>query len=202
MKSINPLIFLIATLINLLIIKIAAYLLPDRMYFSFSSFLFDDRSILKLQAVALKLALPLVTAFALAAVVRWARNTQVQLFSEAPALNHTIQEQLEITLMSAAFLSALLLAWPYILLWDLLIDPRIATQRLLFLLAYLIYFVGYAYFARAGVEAAAVILSRDRENEPITLSTFTEHPAVKPVVTSIGGAIASAIAAFLVTGSQ
>ena len=67
MKSINPFIFLIATLINLLIIKMAAYLLPDRMYFSFSSFLFDDRSILKLQAVALKLALPFVTAFALAA---------------------------------------------------------------------------------------------------------------------------------------
>ena len=202
MKSINPPIFLIATLLNLLVIKVAAYLLPGRVYFSFSSFLFDDRSILKLQAVALKLALPFVTAFALAAIVRWARSTRVQLFKEASALDHTIQEQLEVTLMSAAFLSALLMAWPYILLWDLLIDPQIATQRLLFLIAYLIYFTGYAYFARAGVEAAAMILSRDCEHGPITLSTFVEHPVVKPIVTTIGGAIASAVAAFLVTGSQ
>lgn len=201
MESINPPIFVAATLVNLFIIKVAAYLLPNRVYFSFSSFLFDDRSILKLQAVALKLALPFVAAFVLAAVVRWIRRTRVQMFGESQTLDHIIQEQLEMTLMSAAFLSALLMAWPYILLWDLLIDPRISSQRLLFLLAYVIYFFGYAYFARAGAQAVAVIMSSDRKSEPVTLLTIVDHPVVKPIVTSICGTIATAIAAFLVKGS-
>jgi hypothetical protein len=186
------------TFVNLISIKMANYLLPNRLYFTFSSFLFDERSILKLNAIIIKLALPFLVAFVATAVLYWVRNARRSLVGESRVIDQIMREQLTMTVSFAAFLTAFLLAWPYILLWDLLIDPKIASQRLIFLFAYFAYFVGYAFFARAGAETAIVLFDDGQKSTTVSLVNVSEHPFVKPVVTAVGGAISSAIAAFLV----
>jgi len=202
MKSIHPHLFLVATFLNLAAIKTAALLLPDRFYFTFSSFLFDERSVLRLQSLVIKFALPFVVAFALAALIYQARIAQTALRGSAAMLDRLVDEQLDLTLTYAAFLSALLMAWPYILMWDLLIDPALAPQRLLFLIAYFIYFAGYALFARAGAEAAEAVMTRSAEWPPLTLATVADHPLMRPILSSIGAAFTAAVAAFLISGSK
>ena len=198
MASIHPSLFVGMTVLNFTAIKLAGYLLPNRLYFTFSGFLFDDRSILKLNAVLIKLALPFFVAFAATAALYWIRNIQRSLSGRSFTIDQIIEDQLVITMGFASFLSAFLLAWPYILLWDLLIDPILASQRLIFLFAYFAYFIGFAFFARAGVETAIALLDDDPTMKIMSLETLSDHPFVKPVLTAVGGAISSAIAAFLV----
>jgi hypothetical protein len=200
MKSIHPALFVVSVLLNFLAIKLAAQLLPGRFYFTFSAFLFDGESVFRLEALVLKLALPLATAAAIMASLARARATRLALTGEARAIEALLADQAKVTLVYAAFLAAFLMAWPYILLWDALIDPTLASWRMLYLLSYAVYLVGYAFMARAGVEAveAWTGLAPSGAGAGDALGRLIENPAAKPVVTALSGAIASAVAAFLI----
>ncbi len=64
--SINPLAFLLGTFAIILLTRLASYLTPYKLYFSFSSFFFDDaRSEVSWEALGVKLATPCVVGFLL-----------------------------------------------------------------------------------------------------------------------------------------
>ncbi|PJN96563.1 hypothetical protein CNY89_01795 [Amaricoccus sp. HAR-UPW-R2A-40] len=201
MRSLHPSLFLLALLLNVAVIRLGSYLLPDRLYFSFSSFLFDNRDLVKPLALSIKLLTPFVAAFALTGVVMLLARGQSAAGAGKPGadLQAILTDQLPITLAYAAFFAALLMAWPYILLWDLLIDPAFARYRLLFLLAYFAYFTAYAFFALAGANTARALLTPDPGRPPLTWSTLTTHPLTQPLFNAVGGAVSAAVAAFLAT---
>ncbi len=202
-SSIHPTLFVCATLLNLSVIKVAGYLLPDQAYFTFSAFLFDERPVLRAGALILKLLPPVVVAFFVTLAFHRLLSAQRAMGRPGGVFESIIAaRQLSTTLTASAFLSALLMAWPYILMWDMLIDPIMASHRLTFLLAYFIYFAGYAWFARTGVELAEVVIGSRGSVEDLSWVTAMRHPFLKPVSTALSGALASAVATFLVASAQ
>ncbi len=203
MRSLHPSLFILALLVNVAVIRLGSYLLPDQLYFSFSAFLFDNRDLVKPLALAIKLMMPFVAAFGLTALVMALARAQAAAGAGAGSpeanLGAIVEHQLAITLAYAAFFAALLMAWPYILLWDLLIDPAFARFRLLFLVAYFAYFVAYAFFALAGANTARTLFTPDPERPPVTWATLTTHPLTKPLFNAVGGAVSASVAAFLAT---
>lgn len=199
MISIQPALFVFAVIANLVMIRVSGIVLPDRLYFSFSAFLFDNRDLVKPLALLAKLLVPFLTAFGILALLIGLRRGRQGLDDAAPRLTGIIEDQASVTLAFAAFSAALLMAWPYILLWDLLIDPVLARQRLLFLIAYLAYFVGYAYFALAGANAAHALFGRTEGAAPVTWATLASHPVTKPLFDAAGGIVSAGLAAFLAT---
>ncbi len=201
MKSVDPFALVLALLVNFAAIRLGSYLLPDAFYFSFSAFLFDNRDLVKPVALAIKLATPFLTAFALTAAVMALLRVQRDFIlpGRTPRLDLAAlaRDQLPLTLAFAAFFAALLMAWPYILLWDLLIDPSLVRYRLIYLVAYFAYFTGYALFALAGANTAVTLLAPDRPRLPLTWATLTTHPLTKPLFEAVGGGISATLAAFL-----
>lgn len=195
--SISPTFFVLALLAQLGAIKLQSVLLPDRLYFSFSAFLFDNRDLDSPLALAARLAVPFCVAFAAYwALTRLHRAREMATGDPGP-FARLDTEQANATLAASGFAAAFLLAWPYILLWDLLIDPAFHRFQLLYLLAYMAYFVGFAFFALAGVNTARAVLSAERE--PITLDHLSSHPLLKPIFDAASGAFATALATFLAT---
>ncbi|MDD7973885.1 hypothetical protein PUT78_22930 [Roseinatronobacter sp. HJB301] len=71
---------------------------------------------------------------------------------------HTLlDEQAALTIAFAAAIFAFLMAWPYILLWDFLIDPLMYPYRTLFFISYIAYIVAFAFFALSGSETARAL---------------------------------------------
>ena len=195
MKSIHPLLFVICVFLFLLMTKIASLLLPQTYYFSFSAFLFDNRELEKLPALAAKLAQPFFLAFCVIFVLARLSRSSRQLFGSTGNLSEIISDQASITLSFAAALSALLLAWPYILLWDILIDPVLAPYRALYLLSYIAYVVGFSFFALSGAETARVFLSL-KDHSKFSLAALKSSDFLRPIYNALSGAVATAVAAF------
>lgn len=186
MQSIHPSLFVATVLLNLLMIRLGALLLPDSLYFSFSAFLFDNRDLVDPIALLVKLLFPFLVAGLVALALVWLQRRQAEIGSSTDRLERILSDQLPITAAFAAFAAALLMAWPYILLWDILIDPALGRHRLIFLLAYLAYFIGYACFGLAGANTV-IAFSRSGTGEPLTWATLSQHPAVLPLVNAAGG---------------
>jgi hypothetical protein len=101
------------------------------------------------------------------------------------------------TVTAAGFLTAFLLAWPYILLWDVLIDTSLRDYRLVFLIAYALYFVSFAYVARSAYQLALAIQTGAwRSFDPFSKEVL-DSPLIKPVITTISGIIAATVSSFL-----
>ena len=113
-------------------------------------------------------------------------------------LTNIINDQASITLAYGAAFAAFLFAWPYILLWDILIDPTLAPYRALFLLAYIGYAVGFAFFALSGAETARVLWSAN-DASSFSIKTLREADALRPIYNALSGSLATALSAFFAT---
>lgn len=196
MKSINPSLFLLSLVTNFLAIRIAGLFLPDRLYFSFSSFLFDTRDLDKAFALVPKLLLPFCVSFAIVVLLAWLRKVRRMATGGSKHLDNMIRDQTPITLCYGAAMTALLMAWPYILLWDVLIKPELNPYRLTYLLAYFAYIGAIGFFSLAGANAALAWIEDTGDGEPVTLATLGQHKFAKPVVEIVSGAISAGLATF------
>lgn len=197
MKSIDPLLFISAIIVNFVAVRLGSYFLPDRLYFSFSAFLFETRDLDKPLAIAAKLFLPFAVSFGLCVLLFWVRKIQTGLTSEPLWAVRVVEEQAVITLSFAAAFLALLMAWPYIILWDVLIAPELQVYRLVFLLAYAAYIFAVGSFAMAGANMAMAVMSRDPSSEPFTLETILQWKFTRSVFDAASGSVSAALAVFL-----
>jgi hypothetical protein len=103
-------------------------------------------------------------------------------------------------LKAAGFFTALFLAWPFIIYWDILARPDIRELRGVFLCAYFLYFVSYAYFCGLGV-TIAVISVRQKLPTKLTAKLGLEGRSgwYEAIRTSFMGTLASGIATYLAT---
>lgn len=195
--SLSPTLFVLAILGNLAVVRLQGLLLPDSLYFSFSAFLFENRDLDRPLALAAKLAMPFLLSFAAILVIDRLRKARETATGSAGPFDRLMTEQATASLVGGAFATAFLLAWPYILLWDLLIDPEFHRYRLLYTLAYMAYFTGFAYFALAGANTARALLAQDGPRPPLTLATLIDQPFLRPIANAATGSLTTAVAAFL-----
>ena len=194
-RSINQYAFAVSMLATVLLTKLASYLTPYKLYFSFSSFLFSTRSLFRWEALAIKLLLPCAVGFlAFYVPCRWMMISGGGR-SGYWSIYRYLAQQSETTARAAGFFSALLLAWPYIIYWDVLMDPTLQHLQFPFMCVYLLYFASYAYFAGLGIEIARLTL-RARLPAAATLNTNGRLAWVEAVRTSFMGVITSAIATY------
>src|SRR6185437_4496132 len=129
--SINPYAFTLGLGSIFLLTRVASYLTPFKLYFSFQSFLFatDDR--LKWTSLGIKLAIPAVVAFCLFYLpFRWI-NLADDRGADRPVARY-LAFQAELSAKAAAFFGALLMAWPFIVYWDLMVPPNLNEHRIAF----------------------------------------------------------------------
>ncbi|MFM7333667.1 MAG: hypothetical protein ACKO2N_18610 [Tabrizicola sp.] len=197
MPSLHPLFLIAALLAHLVAMRMGSFFLPDRLYFSFSAFLFDTRDLEKTTAVAFKLLVPyLVSALLMAAALGWERLRR-------PEPTQRMRLEGPATLAFAACFAAVLMAWPYILLWDLLIAPELSGRRIPFLLAYMFYFAATALVALAGANTALALIDKGwsagivDENGKLSLAAVAGNRFARPLVELIGSALVASLAALV-----
>jgi hypothetical protein len=174
--------------------KLASFLTPYQLYFSFSSFLYNQTGILRWQALLVKLALPTLFAFVfyvaafrfLLMVRSYGRS------SEGPEA--FLRQAAEPSLKMGALFAAILLAWPFLVYWDLLIEPTLRDRRLVFTAAYLMYFAAYYFFAGFGVQLAKAYLSRAHKSDPLLQTGVGDFSWLGPVRDGVAGVVTSLVA--------
>ena len=180
----------------ILLTRSASYLTPYRLYFSFSAFLYSHRSLFRWEALALKLAIPCLVGFLLYWLpFQWMKATRGSRLSHW-TLYRYVECQAALTAQAAAFLAALILAWPYLVYWDVLMAPTLQDKRLPFLCVYLLYFIAYAYFAWFGVNLARFAVRRDLPARA-TRDVQGRLAWAEAVRTSLLGIVTSGIATYL-----
>lgn len=201
MPSLHPALLVIALFGNLIAMRMGSYFLPDRLYFSFSAFLFDSRDLEKTTAVGFKLLVPYaVSALLMLAALAWART---RAGATAGAASEQLRREGPATLAFAACFAAILMAWPYILLWDLLIAPELSTRRIPFLLAYMFYFAATALVALAGANTALALSDRGLtaglfdDSGKFSLAALSGNRFSKPLVELIASGVAASLAALV-----
>ena len=106
--------------------------------------------------------------------------------------------QADLSARFCAFFVALLMAWPFIIYWDLMVPPNINQYKTAFLFIYFLYFVSYSYFASLGVLIAKWFagekLTSFQQLEITKTLTFMEG-----IRTSAMGVLTSAFATYLST---
>lgn len=193
MRSINPSLLVISILINLTAMRLGSFFLPDRMYFSFSSFLFETRDLNRPAAIIAKLLVPFFVAFCITLLLIYLRKLQQASFGPDKWAEIVLKDQVVITLSFATFFSVFLMAWPYILLWDMLISSELVIHRMTFLVAYIAYFFAASLFAAAGTNTAISIMTPRTDRSPITLKTLTTSSIGKPIFNALNGSFSAAI---------
>lgn len=184
-----------ATVFGLVILhKLVSFLTPYQLYFSFSSFLYNQTGVLRWQSLAVKLALPTVFAFAfyvltfrfLLLVRSYGRT------SESPQA--FLRDEAEASLKYGALFAAILLAWPFLVYWDILIEPDLRERRFAFTVSYLLYFSAYYFFAGFGVQLAKLYLSRSHKDDPLLETSVGAFKWTEPVREAIAGTVTSTVA--------
>ncbi len=193
--SINPYAFAGGVFGTLMLTKAASYLTPYKLYFSFSSFLYSHRSLYRWEALTLKLLIPCIVGFLLFYLpFQWMRITGGSARGYRVIYRY-LARQADLTARTVGFFSALLLAWPFIVYWDVLMQPVLQHLQFSFLCIYFIYFVSFAYFAALGVQLARLALRRH-----LPLAATTEAGGrlawLESVRTSFMGIVTSAIATY------
>lgn len=180
----------------ILLTKLASYLTPYKLYFSFTSMLFDDRAAFKWEALAIKLLIPCATGFLLYYLpyrwMVWTRGSNVNY----RRLFRYLMKEARLTAIVAGFFAALLSAWPFIVYWDILQRPDLISLRLPFLFVYLLYFASNAYFAGFGVSLAQVLL-RDQLPSSLTTEASKRVAWLETIRMSVLGIVTSGIATYL-----
>lgn len=193
--SINPYAFAGGVFAIVLLTKLVSYLTPYKLYFSFSSFLYSHRSIFRWEALALKLMIPCMVGFLLFYLpCQWMRLTGGSRSGYRVIYRYLVLQS-DLSARFVGFISALLLAWPFIIYWDVLMQPDLQHLRLSFLLVYLLYFISYSYFAGLGVNLARFAVRRHLP-ERATRGIDGRLAWLEAVRTSTLGIITSAIATY------
>jgi len=194
--SVNIYGFTIGVFAVILLTKIASFLTPYKLYFSFTSMLFDDRAAFKWEALVIKLLIPCVTGFCLFYLpyrwMIWTRGSTVNY----RRLFRYLRNEARLTATAAAFFAALLSAWPFVVYWDILQRPDLIALRLPFLFVYLLYFCSYAYFAGFGVSLALVML-RGQLPDALTFDASKRVAWLDAIRLSFMGIVTSGIATYL-----
>ena len=176
--------------------KVASFLTPYKLYFSFSAFLFNDRAIFKWEALAIKLLIPCLMGFALFYLpyrwMIWTRGSNVNY----RRIYRYLAKEAHLTAVVVGFFAALLMAWPFIVYWDILQRPDLLSLRFPFLCVYLLYFVSYAYFAGFGVSLARFLL-RKKLPENLVADSGDRVAWAEAIRTSLIGIVTSGIATYL-----
>jgi hypothetical protein len=193
--SINPYAFAGGLFGTVVLTKVASYLTPYKLYFSFSSFLYSHRSIFRWEALMLKLLIPCIIGFLLFYLpFQWMRFTRGSTINYR-AIYRYLALQASLTARAVGFFSSLLLAWPFIVYWDILMQPGLQHLQLQFLCVYFLYFISYAYFAGFGVHLARLFV-REQLPQPATRDLVGRLAWVETVRTSFMGMLTSAIATY------
>ena len=122
-------------------------------------------------------------------------------FTRGSSINHrTINNYLllqsDLTANAVGFFSALLMAWPFIVYWDVLMQPDMQHLKLAFLFVYFLYFLSYSYFSNLGVNLARLVLRRYLSTEQI--NDVSERVAwLETIRISVLGIITSSIATYV-----
>jgi hypothetical protein len=198
-KAVNIYGFTLGIFATLMLTKLASYLTPYKLYFSFTSMLYDDRAAFKWEALIIKLAIPCIVGFCLFYLPhRWMVWTRDGSRSYRRIFRYLAREA-RLTAMATGFFTALLSAWPFIVYWDVLQRPDLIDRRLPFLFVYLLYFIAYAYFTGFGVSLAQLVL-----RQSLTRSMNADIPQrvawFDAIRTSFFGLVTSAIATYLASG--
>jgi hypothetical protein len=195
-KSINPYAFACGVSFIIFFTKISSYLTPYKLYFSFSSFLYSNREIFRWESLTIKLFVPCLVGFLLFYIpFQWMK------FTRGSSINHRsiyryLRFQSDLTANAAGFFSALLMAWPFIVYWDVLMQPDMQHLKPTFLFIYFLYFMSYSYFSGLGVNLARLALRRYLPMRQI--NGVTERVAwLETIRTSVLGIITSSIATYV-----
>jgi hypothetical protein len=195
-RSVNPYAFGGGVFGIILLTKAASYLTPYKLYFSFSSFLYSHRSVFRWEALILKLMVPVAVGFLLFYLpFQWMKLTKGSSVNYR-AIYRYLMLQADLTAQGVGFFSALLLAWPFIVYWDVLMHPSLQSMEFPFLCVYFLYFISFAYFAGLGANLGRLAVHRE-----LPAAATRQLPGklswVEAVRTSFMGIITSAIATYL-----
>jgi hypothetical protein len=194
-KSINPYAFTGGVFAVVVLTKVTSYLTPYKLYFSFSSFLYSHRSLFRWEAFTLKLLVPCVVGFLLFYLpFQWLRLTRGNRINYRTIYRY-LALQANLTARAVGFFASLLLAWPFIVYWDVLMNPVLQPLQFPFLCVYFLYFMSYSYFAQLGVDLARLTL-RVHLPQPATHNPEGHLAWLEAVRTSFMGIVTSAIATY------
>lgn len=193
--SLNPIAFTLGIAVIFLLSRAASYLTPFKLYFSFQSFLFSTDDQLKWTSLGIKLAIPALVGFCLFYLpFRWLSLST----TKHPFLALYLQYQADLTARCSAFFAALLMAWPFIIYWDLMAPPNLYDHRIAFYFIYLLYFISYSYFASLGVLIAKSVAGETLSKlEKLEISKAIN--VMEAVRKSAMGVLTSAFATYLST---
>jgi hypothetical protein len=176
--------------------KAVSYLTPYKLYFSFSSFLYSVRGNFRWEALILKLSIPIVVGFLLFILpFQWMKLTRGSTLSYRTIYRY-LALQASLSARATGFFSSLLLAWPFIVYWDVLMHPVLQPLQFPFLCVYFLYFVSFSYFGGFGVDLARLVV-REQLPKPSTTDLPGHLAWLDAVRTSFLGIVTSAIATFL-----
>lgn len=195
--SVNPYAFSLGVAAIFLLSRMASYLTPFKLYFSFQSFLYvsDDR--LKWTSLGVKLIVPAFVGFILFYLpFQWLLHRHRS--DGASRLAEYLRDQSDLTARCSGFFAALLMAWPFIVYWDLMVPPNLHQHRIAFYFIYFLYFVSYAYFASLGVLLAKYFLG-ERLTKLQKLEIQKTMNLLDAVRTSAMGVLTSGVATYLST---
>jgi hypothetical protein len=124
--------------------------------------------------------------------MRWTRGSTISY----RIIYRYLALQASLTARAVGFFSSLLLAWPFIVYWDVLMQPVLQHLQFQFLCVYFLYFILYSYFAGLGVNLARLTVL-EHLPQPATRDLMGRLAWLETVRTSFMGIITSAIATYL-----
>jgi hypothetical protein len=140
-ESVNPYAFALGTASIVILTKVASFLTPYKLYFTFSSFIYGESKIFRWESLTIKLAIPCVVGFCLYFLpFHWMRITSGSRISYRVLFRY-LSRQSELSAKMSGFFSSLLMAWPFIVYWDIMMRPDKLDLKLPFWLfiCYILY---------------------------------------------------------------
>lgn len=195
-KSINIYGLILGIIGIIILTKLSSHLTPYRLYFTFTSFLFEDESTLKWYSLLIKLMIPCAVGFLLIYIPIQYLRTSENNDKTKTSINY-ISNQSTQTARAVGFYSALLLAWPYITHWDMLMHPVYHHLKTPYMMVYFIYMISYAYFAELGVNLGSIAASKAMNNIEVKLDK--KYMWIETIRTSFMGVVTSGIASYFAT---
>lgn len=175
--------------------KAASYLTPYKLYFSFSSFMYSENGAFRWESLTIKLAIPCLVGFLLFYLpFKWMQVTKGSRINYRNIYRYLAQ-QAALTARTAGFFAALLLAWPFIVFWDVLQQPVLHHLQFQYACVYFLYFVSFSYFAGLGIDLAKLLL-REQLPQPATHDVAGNLAWLETVRTSFMGIVTSGIATY------
>jgi hypothetical protein len=161
----------------ILLTRATYYLGPNRWYFTFGAFLFEQPAPLPWQAVVIRFGIPLLIGVLLGLLVK-----------QSPL----------ITAGCSGFVGSFVLAWPAIISWNLHAPYELANKRGLFLIIYALYFVSFTYLARSGARLGDIYLTWQKSKggpgrSDVIKDVLDWQRTVRPFLFAIVGSITTLI---------